>query len=215
MSQDSSERSTDWPVRVKTVGMVPPHLSEILRGGAKGTVRGDGAIELDDLDGVHLALENPDAVAEGTRVQVNSLGNTCVSLEKMERREKEKKAQEFLKARERRRERKKARQEAEAFWEQYEIPFEYDVAIKGRRSGLLRGSNGTGRDSSTVEHLYVQEAFEDGRLSRPKDVYLCNNEAKLRFDEGERRQDENGESFIPPVTCQTCLDRMERWKTES
>ncbi|WP_135666546.1 hypothetical protein [Halorhabdus rudnickae] len=192
--------------------MVPPRLSDVLQGGAKGTVREKGAIELDDLDGVHLALKNPEAVAEGTRVQVNSRGSACTSLEEVKRRKREKKAEKFLKARERRQKRKEARQEAEAFWDQYDIPFEYDVAIKGRRSGLLRGSSGTGRDSSTVEHLYVLEAFEDGRLSRPEGVYLCNNEANLRFDDGERRQDENGESFIPPVTCQTCLDRMERWK---
>ncbi|ERJ07449.1 hypothetical protein HLRTI_000491 [Halorhabdus tiamatea SARL4B] len=216
MRQDTQDStSPDWPVRVVPVGMVPPGLPETLMQGAEGTVQEGGAIELDDVDGTYLKLEDPSTIEPGTRVYV-SRGRgveVCRPVEARERQLKEKKAQNFLDARERRQRRKEARQEAESFWEQYDIPFEYDVTIKGRRSGLSKGSWGDGRAKDTVEHLYVQEAFEDGRLSRPKGVYLCNNNAKFRFDEGERRQDENGESFIPPVTCKTCLDRMKRWKT--
>lgn len=212
----TAETDPDWPVQVTTVGMIPPTLPDVLMQGVEGTVQDDGVIDLDEVGGTHLKLQDPSTIEPGTRVYVDRIRGfeMCRPVDIRERRRKEKKAEKFLKARERRQRRKQARQEAEAFWDQYDIPFEWDVAIKGRRSGLTRGSWGDGRAKNTVEHLFVREAFEDGRLRRPADVYLCNNEASLRFDEGERRQDENGNSFIPPVTCQTCLERMKRWKVE-
>lgn len=106
------------------------------------------------------------------------------------------------------------RDEAEKFWNSYDLPFSFDIAIKGRRSGLTRASNGTGRSSSTVEHLYVYESFTDGRLSRDSDMYLCGDDASFRFD-GERFNDQNGEKYMPPVTCSRCLGLMERWETDA
>lgn len=103
------------------------------------------------------------------------------------------------------------RDEAEEFWNSHDLPFDFDVGIKGRRSGLTRGSNGTGRSASTVEHLFVQESFKEGRLSRGSDVYLCDDSASFRFD-GERFLDDNGDSYMPPVTCSRCLELMQRWK---
>jgi hypothetical protein len=104
------------------------------------------------------------------------------------------------------------RKQAERFWSQYNIPVAYDVAIKGRQSGLTRGSTGTGRARNTVVHLFVQESFEEGRLSRDAETYLCdpNSVPRYEFTE-ERRTDDEGE-YIPKVTCNTCLKRMERWK---
>jgi hypothetical protein len=101
---------------------------------------------------------------------------------------------------------------AERFWNRYEIPFEHDTAIKVRRSGLLRGSSGTGHARDTVVHLHVKEAFTDGRLSRSDDSWLCENDSHVPVDGREERSVEDGEEYVPPVTCETCLDRMKRWK---
>lgn len=100
------------------------------------------------------------------------------------------------------------------FWYNYEIPFEYDVAIKVRRSGLLRGSSGTGQAADTVYHLHVKEPFSEGRLSRDEDSYLCEKGSLVNFDGREERHSEDGEVFVPPVTCDTCLDRMARWEVD-
>lgn len=101
---------------------------------------------------------------------------------------------------------------AERFWNRYEIPYEHDTAIKVRRSGLLRGSSGTGHARDTVVHLHVKEAFTDGRLARSDDSWLCENDSYVPTDGREERFVEGGEEYVPPVTCETCLDRMERWK---
>jgi hypothetical protein len=106
------------------------------------------------------------------------------------------------------------RERAEEFWSQYEIPFEHDTCIKVRRSGLLRGSSGTGHAKDTVVHLHVQEPFKDGRLSRDEDSYLCENDSFVGFQGREERWSKDGEAYLPPVTCDTCLQRMDRWKDQ-
>ena len=106
------------------------------------------------------------------------------------------------------------REEAHEFWGQYHIPFEHDVAIKVRLSGLQRGSSGTGHAADTVVHLHVQEPFTAGRLSRDSDSFLCENDSYVPVDGREERHVEDGEQYVPKVSCQTCLDRMERWSNE-
>lgn len=104
------------------------------------------------------------------------------------------------------------RRAAEQFWDRYNIPFEYDTAIKVRRSGLLRGSSGTGHAENTVVHLHVQETFRDGRFSRDADSYLCEKNSHVRPQGREERHVEDGERYVPAIDCQTCLERMERWE---
>lgn len=212
-SSGSDSNATGY-VRVVPHGMVPPSLADTVRGGCEGVVRDGGAVELNDVDGIHLKLKDSSEITPGTRVYVKHARGSewAKPMKEYEREQREKEAKAHLKARERRKEREENKREAEEFWAQYDIPFEWDVAIKGQRSGLLRGSSGTGRASNTVEHLYVCEAFEAGRLERESDRYLCDDEAKFRFDEGERRQGPDGESYVPPVTCSSCLDFMDRWK---
>jgi len=101
------------------------------------------------------------------------------------------------------------------FWDEYEIPFDHDAAIKVRRSGLLRGSSGTGHARDTVVHLHVKEAFTAGRLSRESDSYLCENGSTVDFQgRQERHRNDDGDTIVPAVTCKTCLDRMDRWRVD-
>jgi hypothetical protein len=109
------------------------------------------------------------------------------------------------------RERETQRKQAERFWSNYDIPFNQDVAIKGRQSGLSRGSTGTGRARDTVVHLFVQESFTAGRLSRDAETYLCDPNAVPRYQFTEERHTDDKGQYVPKVTCETCLTRMERW----
>lgn len=105
------------------------------------------------------------------------------------------------------------RDTAEKFWAKYDIPFEYDVGIKGRRSGLTRGSTGTGRSKRTVNHLLVKESFKHGRLQRNEGALLCaKGPGKFPFE--EERYVENGEKYVPPITCKNCKKFMRRWKND-
>lgn len=111
----------------------------------------------------------------------------------------------------RRREFDKARR----FWNRHEVPFEHDVRIKVRRSGLSRGSSGTGRARDTVNHLYVLEGFSEGRLSRSSDVYLCDDSARIRDSDSETISDPDGEAkMLRAVTCKRCRELMERWEMD-
>lgn len=101
------------------------------------------------------------------------------------------------------------KREVERFWRKYEIPFEYGAAIKVRSSGLKRGSWGDGRARDTVVHLHVKESFKDGRLSRSADSYLCEKGSHIDV-QGEEEPIVEGLPKI--ITCETCLDRMKRWK---
>lgn len=105
--------------------------------------------------------------------------------------------------------RKQRRKEAEAFWNRHDIPFEYGTAINGRLGELSRGSTGTGKTSSTVVHLYVEEAFTDGRLERAEGTFLCNSSGRYplvkEYDEDEHKR---------KVTCKQCQKLMRRWRTD-
>lgn len=92
------------------------------------------------------------------------------------------------------------------FWVQYDIPIDFATAQNNRLSELQKGSTGTGATESTARHLYVLEAFEDGRLSREAGRFLC-------LGEGDRPDRPNEPATNPKkITCETCLKRMERWK---
>ena len=101
--------------------------------------------------------------------------------------------------------------EAKRFWRKYSLPFDYGTAIKVRRSGLLRGSTGNGRARDTVNHLHVKEAFRDGRLERSANSYLCEKES---FVTQQAQEKEVADGFPKKITCETCLQRMKRWKLD-
>lgn len=212
----------DGPVRLHVKGFIPTHITHMLP--TVGTVSETGRVVLDDEDDeLTLVVPSEADLSSGTSGTVMlRRRNVYFKPDRQRKREKyEQQAQKFLRAREQRKERERRKREAEEFWSQYNIPFKYDIAIKGRRSGLLRESDGTGRASNTKEHLYVCESFDEGRLSRivsdgrrdrSEGVYLCDDQAEFRVS-GIRRSGPDGDSYRPPVTCSACLTLMERWKT--
>lgn len=195
----------------------PSLVSAARRGDAEGLVE-DSQVHF--ANGESYGFEN-DAPNDGTEVAIRVRDGSLVAVPKdrLESWKKEKKRDQqhakALEEREQRRRKNEKRREAERFWERFDIPFNHDVAIKNVMSGLSRGSSGTGRNKSTVEHLYAKESFTDGRLSREAEQYVCDPSAHLSHAEygsgtGERRTDGEGESYIPPVTCSQCLKIMNR-----
>lgn len=192
----------------------PAFVQNIQQGTAKGIVQ-EGAVE---AGGDLYQIKGHECPEDGTEVIIRDGDNGlyCETVEQVEQEKAERQRDRHEKERQREHEqaRKQDRRRAEAlqFWEGYDIPFEYDVRIKVRLSGLTRGSNGTGRAKDTVEHLYVREGFEEGRLSRSADRYLCDDDAHIRDEESEVAADSNGNSYEKPVTCKACLNLMERWE---
>jgi len=211
--------TTSDGVRLTVHGLIPPTLQGSLP--ATGVIEESGRIT---ETGIDLTMVVPDdaEIEPGTSVTIRLCDGYlyAISDEQRQRQQYEREAQAHLHARERRLAKQRRYEEAIAFWSDYDLPFDYRVAIKGRRAGLLRGSSGDGTVSNTVTHLYVLESFEAGRLSRtvpksPRDrdegVYLCDDTASFRHTEGCERTSPDGVTYSPPVTCERCLDLMERF----
>lgn len=211
----SDGEGVGW-VPLEYPGMVNPSVIDRLMSGTTGIVAESGTVMVSGagLEPTDDGLEPGDDV----RVRMKNGDVYARPVAGLKRKQRTRKERRELKRRARERLKDWKERRAREFWEQYAIPFEWDVAIKGRRSGLLRGSNGNGRRSDTVNHLYVREPFSEGRLSRPEDCYLCDTEgddaAQFQFD-GERQVNSGGEEYRPRVTCQRCLDLMDRWKVET
>lgn len=219
MSESNSAVEADdgrYPLAMPSM-ISPAFASDLSRGKAKGTVQGR-AVET-GTQRFRLKVDNPPEDGTEVVVREGDEGLYCKTVKQVEKekREKERRRQERKRKREHEQDRKRDRRRAEAlrFWAQYDIPFTFDVRIKQRKSGLSRGSWGDGRAADTVEHLYVREAFDEGRLSREADRFLCNDDAHMRDREGISKSDTEGNPYTPQVTCKTCLKRMKRWKQGS
>lgn len=198
-------------VRLVANGFVKPGTARQIMGGIEGKILQNGVL---DIANQSLRLKDRDAIEPGTEVYVKRFKGMewCIPLEEYKQKQYEKKAEQHLEHRKHQRKQNQKRRDAERFWKRYDIPFDHDVAIKGRLSGLTRGSNGNGRDKRTVNHLYVLEPFEEGRLSRPNGTYLCKAGASFEFKE-ERALDGGGNEYVPEVTCKACQELMQRWKS--
>lgn len=97
--------------------------------------------------------------------------------------------------------------ELKAFQESYDLPFKHSTRIKIVLSGLSANSNGCGSKKNTVFHLFVKEAFQDGRVKREADTYLCSPN-----DSGKFSTLDDYEHNDKIITCKKCLSIMERWK---
>jgi len=216
MVANQPTQSDDKPgyARVVASGVIPPNLPRELRNGVKGFVRKDGKISLEGISGLHLKLSDQDAIEPRTDVHVERRRGAewAIPVDEYEIKQYEEKAKAHLEAREARKREEKRKRDAERFWNRYDIPIEYGTAIKVRRSGLQRGSAGNGRAADTVQHFHVKEGFTEGRLSRTADSFLCEKDSHI-FKQNEEPQLDSELDLERKVTCETCLDRMERWKS--
>jgi hypothetical protein len=135
-----------------------------------------------------------------------------VKKEETKRKQRREKAKKARKRNEMRNTRIKKEARAE-FWNQYDIPVDFIVVDNVRIGELQKGSTGTGRTEHTVDHLMPLEPFEDGRLKREANEFLCKNKGKywdiaLHDEDPVEDPDENTRK----VTCKACLQLMERWK---
>lgn len=103
------------------------------------------------------------------------------------------------------------REAAEAANAEIILPVKWDVGIKDVLSGLSEKSDGSGRNSRTVEHIILLEPLEFGRLWRDEGEFLCSSRSATA---GKRWSDQvtdmwidgDGKPFQPPVTCKKCLE---------
>lgn len=167
--------------------------------------------------GVRLRLCNATLDA-GTAVNVWLNGSgyfVCATCEEMEREAQAWRDAQAAKAEDIRRKLNSLRAEAEAFNSRMVLPVRWDVGIKDVLSGLSETSWGDGRSKATVEHVYLLEDLEVGRLKRRAGDFLCTTASgtngKRWSSTVAQGLDGDGTPFQPKVTCKACLAHAKRW----
>lgn len=107
------------------------------------------------------------------------------------------------------------RAEAEVFNARIRLPVKWKPGMKDVLSGLTESSMGTGRNRSTVEHIYLLEPLVAGRLARDAGDFLCTSASgsngKRWSSEVTEAIDGDGHRYSPKVTCKACLTLAHRW----
>jgi hypothetical protein len=207
-----------YPISVP--GLLDPGWFNTVRHGQHAAVvADDGTVT---LEGVPLRLQG-EAPAPGTAVQVWLNGSgffVCASLEEIERQAQAQREAEAAAAERRRQQRNAMRADAEAFNARIALPVKWDVGVKDVLSGLSENSWGDGRSKATVEHIYLLEPLEAGRLTRKEGDFLCTsasgtNGKRWSSKIVERCHDGENMPYQPKVTCKACLALTQRWMKES
>ena len=191
----------------------PMWFSRVRHGRHQAEVAADGSVT---VDGVVLRLRG-DAPAAGTAVQVWLSGSgffVCAARDEIEREAQSFRDAEAVKVEQRRQQFNALRAEAEAFNSRIVLPVLWDVGIKDVLSGLSATSWGDGRSKATVEHVYLLEELQAGRLKRRAGDFLC---TAASGKNGKRwstivvsGRDGDGHRFQPKVTCKACLAQAQR-----
>lgn len=210
---------------MKTYHVAGPDLLEpfwfnkVRHGQHAAVVAEDGSVT---LEGVALRVRD-EAPAPGTAVQVWLNGSgffVCATLDEIEREAQARRDAEAAEVERRRQKLNAMRADAEAFNARIALPVKWDVGIKDVLSGLSENSWGDGRSKTTVEHIYLLEPLEAGRLTRKEGDFLCTaasgtNGKRWSSKIVERCHDGEGTAYQPKVTCKACLAAAQRWMKES
>lgn len=210
---------------MKTYHVAGPDLLEpfwfnkVRHGQHAAVVAEDGTVT---LEGVALRVRD-EAPAPGTAVQVWLNGSgffVCATLEEIKREAQARRNAEAAEAERRRQKLNALRADAEAFNARIALPVKWDVGIKDVLSGLSENSWGDGRSKATVEHIYLLEPLEAGRLTRKEGDFLCTSSSGTNGKRWsskivERCHDGEGTPYQPKVTCKACLALAQRWMKES
>lgn len=196
-------------------GMLDPMWFNTVRNGQHSAeVAADGSVT---VNGVALRLCR-DTLAAGTAVRVwlNGAGFfVCATRDEIEREAKAWHDAEAVKAEKLRRQLNALRADAEAFNARIVLPVRWDVGIKDVLSGLSKASWGNGRSKATVEHVYLLEELQAGRLKRQAGDFLCTSASgtngKRWSSVVDRGHDGDGKPFQPKVTCKACVAQALRW----
>lgn len=194
----------------------PGWLQDVKHGNHPATVSEHKTVS---LKGVALYLLGDDCPTPGTQMHIWLNGSgffVCATLDEIERDGQARRDAELLERERIRIRLNTLRADAEIFNARIALPVKWDVGIKDVLSGLSETSCGDGRSKATVEHIYLLEPLEAGRLKRKEGDFLCTaangtNGKRWSSKIVERCHDGEGTPYQPKVTCKACLATAERW----
>lgn len=193
----------------------PQWFNKVRNGRHPAVVAADESVT---VAGVVLRF-NGEAPTTDTHVQVWLSGSgffICATNVEIEAEIQARREVEVSRAESRRQHLNRLRADAEVFNARITLPVRWDVGIKDVLSGLSPASWGNGRNRATVDHVYLLEPLEAGRLKRRAGDFLCTSangsNGKRWSTTVARGLDGDGRPFQPKVTCKSCLAQSERWK---
>lgn len=201
--------------RLQSPGFLDPRWFNLVRQGPQNVVVDERGVVVVVGEGLRFAEES---LPVGTEVQVtlstSGFFQAVAVADLAAEREAFLKA-ENLREQGRRMAQNATRAAAEEANAEIHIPVKWDVGIKDVLSGLSENSNGSGRNSRTVEHIILLEPLEFGRLVRDEGDFLCSsakasNGKRWSGQVAEQWVDGDGNTYQPPVTCKKCLDVAQR-----
>lgn len=95
------------------------------------------------------------------------------------------------------------------FWQQYNIPFKFEVGIKPVLSGLSKNSWGDGSSRATVYHIILKENLQSNKLKRRVNDFLCSQPKGNFYSEPFITLNDE---ILMEVTCKQCLKQLEKYK---
>ncbi len=193
----------------------PGWLNQVRCGSFFATVDSDRSVV---VEGVRLRLSEPKP-EPGTAVKVWLSGSgffVGATLEEVEREAQVRRDADESRALQRRATLNARREDALSFNSKIKLPVRWDVGVKDVLSGLSESSMGDGRSKATVEHIYLQEPLQAGRIQRMAGDFLCTSS---KGSNGKRWTDRtvstsydgDGKPFQSKVTCKACLRVADRW----
>jgi hypothetical protein len=110
------------------------------------------------------------------------------------------------------------RADPDVFWDQYEIPFEFETAYKYRRHEINNGLTGPRTHVNRAVHLFpIERVVVPGSVVEAGSYY-CEDGASHHHAEygpdGGLISQLDGETYPRVVTCKRCLKGMQRWKID-
>lgn len=209
------------PTELKSYPVIGPDMlepgwfSKVRHGQHAASLAADGTLT---LLGETLRLRGePPAAGTAVLVWLNSSGFfTCATPDELERVAQARREAEAAESERSRAKLNAARASAEQFNAKIALPVRWDTGIKDVLSGLSANSWGDGRSKATVEHIYLLEPLQEGRLLRHAGDFLCTSAGGTNGQRWsnkivERSLDGDGTPFQPKVTCKSCLALAARW----
>jgi hypothetical protein len=200
-------------------GILDPFWFGRVRSGEHGAVvAADGTVTVEGV-ALRFSVEALPAAA-AVRVWLNAQGFfTCASVEEVAARDAARREQALVDNQRHKARLNELRSDAQTFNARITLPVKWDVGIKDVLSGLTETSWGDGRSKATVEHIYLLEPLEAGRLTRKEGDLLCTSASGTNGKRWsgkivERCHDGEGVPYQAKVTCKACLAAAKRWMKE-
>lgn len=190
----------------------PTLIAKMQCGAVEAVVSQDGII---DLSGSKLLFtDTAEALGPGTSVRIwLDRHFYCASLTDIEAHRLAHEAAQHAKEQQELDRRNALRDEAVTFNTTLvqKIPARWCPGVKMVLSGVSANSWGDGLNRATVEHVYLLEDLEVGRLKRKAGDFLCTNSSTRLggLDPRSHWEDGDGQSYEPKVTCKVCLSIVE------